>query len=109
MAAHLGYSAIPAVAGPIDIEWSIDAVADLDRFATFLHAQHADLATRVALELIVKADVLRRHPTLGRPLTVRADYRELVLRVLGGAYALQYRYDGRSVLMLRVFHSREAR
>ena len=97
------------MAGPIDIEWSIDAVADLDRVATFLHAQHADLATRVALELIVKADVLRRHPTLGRPLTVRADYRELVLRVLGGAYALQYRYDGRSVLMLRVFHSREAR
>ncbi len=109
MAAHLGHGAIQAVADPIDIEWSLDALADLDRFATFLHTQHIDLARRVALELTVKADVLRQHPTLGRPLMARTDYRELVMRVLGGAYALQYRYDGRSVLMLRVFHSREAR
>jgi plasmid stabilization system protein ParE len=52
--------------------------------------------------------VLRRHPQLGRPLGHRHEYREIVLTVLG-TYALHYRYDGSSVLMLRVFHGRERR
>ena len=53
--------------------------------------------------------MLRRHPQLGRPFSHRHEYREIVLTVLGGTYALQYRYDGSSVLMLRVFHGRERR
>ena len=97
------------MAGTVDIEWSLDALADLDRFATFLHEQFPDLAARVAHELIIRADVLRRHPKLGRPIAARGEYRELLLQVLGGTYVLQYRYDGHTVLMLRVFHSREAR
>lgn len=97
------------MAEPVDIEWSLDALADLDRFATFLHDQHSDIARRVAHELITRAEVLRRHPKLGRSFATRGEYRELVLQVLGGAYVLQYRYDGGAVLMLRVFHSRETR
>lgn len=97
------------MAGSVDVEWSLDALADLDRFATFLHDQHPALARRVARELIGRAEILRRHPKLGRPFTTRGEYRELVLQVLGGAYVLQYRYDGYAVLMLRVFHSRETR
>jgi hypothetical protein len=27
------------VAGPLDLDWSEDALADLDRFAAFLHNQ----------------------------------------------------------------------
>jgi hypothetical protein len=60
------------VAEPVEIEWSLDALSDLDRFAAFLHDGFPDLAARIA-------------------------------------NALQYRYDGHSVLMLRVLHSREAR
>ena len=97
------------MAGPVDIEWSLDALADLERFATFLHEQFPDLAARVAHELIARADILRRHPKLGRPIATREEYREVVLQVLGGAYVLQYRYDGHAILMLRVFHSRETR
>jgi plasmid stabilization system protein ParE len=97
------------VAGPVEIEWSIDALADLDRFAAFLHERFPDLVTHVGSELIARADVLRRHPKLGRAVAGREEYREIVLQVLGGTYALQYRYDGRTILMLRVFHGREAR
>ncbi|MBL8136752.1 MAG: type II toxin-antitoxin system RelE/ParE family toxin [Acidobacteria bacterium] len=97
------------MAGPVDVEWSVDALADVDRFAVFLHNEFPDLASRVAGELIARTDVLRRHPQLGRPLGNRREYREIVLTVLGGTYALQYRYDGSSVLMLRVFHGRERR
>lgn len=97
------------MAGPVDLEWSLEALSDLDRFAAFLQEHFPELAARVAHELIARADVLRRHPKLGRRLTPRADYREVVLQVLGGCYPLQYRYDGHTILMLRVLHSREAR
>ena len=97
------------MAGSVELEWSVDALSDLDRFATFLHNQFPELSARVAGELIARTDVLRRHPHLGRPLGSRHEYREIVLTVLGGTYARQYRYDGSSVLMLRVFHGRERR
>ena len=109
MAPDVGHGWLSTVAGPVEVEWSVDALADLDRFATFLHNQFPELAARVAGELISRTDVLGRHPQLGRPLGNRHEYREIVLTVLGGTYALQYRYDGSSVLMLRVFHGRERR
>jgi plasmid stabilization system protein ParE len=91
------------VAGPVEIEWSLDALADLDRFAAFLHGPFPELAARVARALIARADVLRRHPKVGQPIGNREEYREVLLQVLGGTYALPYRYDGSAVLMLRAF------
>lgn len=76
------------MAGPVEIEWSFDALADLDRFAAFLHERFPDLAARVANELVERTDVLRGHPRLGRAIAGREEYRELLLQVLGGTYAL---------------------
>jgi hypothetical protein len=59
VAAYLGYASLPKVAGPVELEWSIEALADLDRFATFLHEQFSDLADQVGSELITRAEVLR--------------------------------------------------
>lgn len=109
MAADVGHARVQTVVGPVAIEWSIDALADLDRFAVFLDEQFPDLAARVASELIARADILRRHPRLGRPIAKREEYREVVLQALGGTYVLQYRYEGNAILMLRAFHGREAR
>jgi plasmid stabilization system protein ParE len=97
------------VASSVDLEWSDDALADLDRFAAFLHDESSDLAAIVAAEIIARAQVLSRHPKLGRPLSTREEYRQIVLDVLGAAYVFQYRYDGNRLVMLRVFHGRESR
>lgn len=105
----MGHGAIPPVAGSINLEWSDDALADLNRFAEFLHEQSPQLAAIVADEIIARAQMLSRHPKLGRPIATREEYRQLVLQVLGGAYVFQYRYDGNRVVILRVFHGREAR
>ena len=109
MAAHVGHAAIPSVAGSVDVDWSDDALADLDRFAAFLQDQSAEVAAVVADEIIARAQLLSRHPKLGRPISTREEYRQIVMQVLGGAYVFQYRYDGNRVVMLRVFHGREAR
>jgi hypothetical protein len=56
VAPDVGYTPVPTVAGPVDPEWSLDAPADLDRFATCLHEQFPELAARVAKSLGRAAD-----------------------------------------------------
>ena len=91
------------------LEWSDEALADLDRFVEFLDREHPSLAGIVASEIISKTQVLMAHPRLGRPIAGREEYRQIVLEVLRAKYVFQYRLDGERLVMLRVFHAREAR
>jgi len=91
------------------IEWSEDALADLDRFAAFLHKSHSSLAPFVAREIIEKTRLLERHPKAGRRIGGSEEYRQIVLQVLNAPYVFQYRFDGSRVVILRVFHGREMR
>ena len=91
------------------VEWSDEALADLERFVEFLDQKYPSLATTVANEIISKVQMLTEHPRLGRPIRGREEYRQIVLQVLHAAYVFQYRIDGERLVMLRVFHGREAR
>jgi plasmid stabilization system protein ParE len=91
------------------LEWSAAALADLDRFAAFLQERHPALAAIVAREILANAQALEQQPNLGYPLGARAPYRQIVLRVLRAKYVFRYRIDGDRIVMLRVFHGREAR
>jgi plasmid stabilization system protein ParE len=93
----------------VTLEWSAAALADLDRFAAFLHERHPDLAKIVAVEIRDRARVLAEHPLIGRPIEGRPEFRELVLDVLNARYVFRYATDGVRLVMLRVFHSRELR
>jgi plasmid stabilization system protein ParE len=91
------------------IEWSMAALADLDRFAEFLQDRHPALSAIVAREIIAKTEILVDHPQLGRAIVGRGEYRQAVLRVLNAAYVFQYRVLDDRIMMLRVFHGREHR
>jgi toxin ParE1/3/4 len=91
------------------LEWSELALADLDRFAEFLHKKFPHLAARVATAIIEESRILIDHPRLGRSIGGRDEYRQLSLRVLKGVYVFQYRIEGERIVMLRVFHGRESR
>jgi len=97
------------MASPLTVEWSTDALRDLDRFALFLRQHHPSLATIVAREIALKTQVLSDIPLLGRPIAGREEYRQVVLQVLNAAYVFQNRYDGKRLVMLRVFHGKEKR
>jgi addiction module RelE/StbE family toxin len=91
------------------VDWSDEALADLERFAEFLHREHPSLAAKVAAEIISKVQALAVHPQLGRPIAGRQEYRQLTLQVLHATYIFQYRVDGERLVMLRVYHGRESR
>jgi plasmid stabilization system protein ParE len=93
----------------VKLEWSAMALADLDRFSTFLHDRDPRLAKTVAREIIQKAQILQEHPELGRSIEGSKEYREVVLQVLNALYIFQYACDSERIVMLRVFHGREAR
>ena len=91
------------------VEWSADALADLDRFAEFLHQHYPQFAKSIAIELIDKINILRERPFLGRPLAGRPEYRQIILQALNAAYVVQYRIDAERLVILRVYHGREVR
>jgi plasmid stabilization system protein ParE len=93
----------------LKLEWSVTALAGLDRFAEFLESRHPRFAGIVAAQILAKAAIIQQHPELGRLIEGRGDYREVLLHVLNATYALRYGYDGARLVVLRVFHSREAR
>ena len=97
------------MAEPIDLEWSQDALDDLERFSAFLQQHYPDLAQTVAREIVAKAQILSAFPRLGRPIAGRMEYRQLVLQVLNASYVFQYRFDGKRLVMLRIWHGREQR
>jgi plasmid stabilization system protein ParE len=105
----VGHDGVPELAQTMNLEWSDEALADLDRFAEFLNRNYPSLAAVVASEIVDKVQVLSVHPQLGRPIAGREEYRQIVLQVLGAAYVFQYRFDGNRLVMLRVFHARETR
>jgi len=91
------------------LEWSMAALADLDRFAAFLQERHPALAGIVAREILAKAQILERHPELGFSVGQHRRYRQVVLEVLRAKYVFRYRISGDRIVMMRVWHGRELR
>jgi plasmid stabilization system protein ParE len=58
------------------VEWSDEALADLERFVEFLDQKYPSLATTVANEIISKVQMLTEHPRLGRPIRGRVLRRQ---------------------------------
>jgi plasmid stabilization system protein ParE len=93
----------------VKLEWSAAALADLDRFAAFLHDRHPQLAAIVAREILAKAKLLESSPEIGTPIGSSAVYRQVVLQILRARYVFRYRIAEDRVVMLRVLHGRERR
>src|SRR5262249_42957028 len=83
------------------LEWSVDALADLDRFAEFLHKRDPSLAGRIAAEIIERAQILANQPLVGRGFGDSEEYRQFVLQVANAAYIFHYRIEGERLVMLR--------
>ena len=86
------------------------AAADLLRLHAFLAELSPDAAQRAVAAIICAVDSLDLFPDRGRPSAV-AGMRELIVPFGRAAYVVRFAHDsGRGdVVILRVWHSREAR
>ena len=89
---------------------SREAAADLNRLRMFLADKNPDAAQRAATSLIHAIQSLDTFPDRGRPTSIEG-VRELIVPFGSSAYVLRYAHlaDTDEVVVLRIFHGREAR
>ena len=90
------------------VRWLPAALDDIKRLYDFLLDKDST-AGRAARAIRAGADRLLDSPEIGRPLADGTGRRELVIPFGAGAYVLRYRIHDDTVVVIRVWHGREAR
>jgi plasmid stabilization system protein ParE len=88
--------------------WSPAARDDLVRLRQFIEPHNSEAAKRAAGTLKQAASLLPAHPGAGRRLEGRQD-RELFAPFGKRGYIMRYRLDGKTIIILRVWHSLEGK
>jgi len=91
------------------ILWLPEALLDLERLYDFLVEREPAAAERAIRVIEDGADRLGEWPERGRAMDDNTGRRELVVPFGAGAYVLRYRLHQDTVVILRVWHSREER
>ena len=89
--------------------WLPEAKEDIARLHKFLKNKSPDAASRIVDLLLTGANQLLNFPEIGKPLGDELKRRELYLAFGAGAYVLRYVLTEKSIVVIRVWHSREAR
>jgi plasmid stabilization system protein ParE len=89
------------------LQWTDKAYADLTRLYAFLAPLNPAAAARTAQSLSAAPEGLLANPRIGKRLG-EFDPRE-VRRILVGSYELRYEVLETSVVVLRLWHTREER
>lgn len=91
----------------MQLQWTTKAQHDLLRLYEFLAKVNQPAAARAVQSLTVSPSSLLSNPALGKRLA-KFDPRE-VRRILVGQYELHYEVTNSSVIVLRIWHTREDR
>lgn len=89
------------------IKWTSKASADLVRLHAFLEPVAPDAAARIVRELARAPNRLLDYPRIGERLEAY-EPRE-VRRIIVGRYEMRYEIAAGTILILRLWHSREER
>jgi plasmid stabilization system protein ParE len=92
-----------------EIKWLPEAIADIERLHAFLHEKSPGAASRAAKAILEGANFLKSTPGAGRLMPDESGRKELILPFGSGAYVLRYMLEEDSVVIIRVWHSREHR
>ena len=89
--------------------WLPEAGDDIDRLFEFLLEKNPGAARRAVLTIVEGANRLLAHPQSGSRMDDDTERRDLFLPFGAGAYVLRYRVHYETVVVIRVWHSREDR
>ena len=93
----------------MELIWLPESRDDIQRLHQFLAEVNPEAAKRAIRVIQEGTRRLIRTPELGRPMEDDSDRRELFLPFGGNAYVLRYRLDKNLIVIIRVWHGREAR
>lgn len=86
------------------IDWTSEALADLDRLEDFLFEKSPPAASRALLSITKAVDQLATFPSRGRPA---GTFRELVVGYSSGGYIIRYFVAADLVSIIGVRSQRE--
>ena len=89
--------------------WLPEAQADIQRLYNFLRERDPRAAERAIRAIQLGAQRLLEFPHLGRRMDEETERREVSVPFGAGAYVLRYRMHAETIVVLRVWHSREER
>jgi len=92
-----------------ELLWLPEAIEDIARLHEFLKNKSPKATSRMVDLLLTGADQLLDFPEIGKPLGDELKRRELYLAFGAGAYVLRYVLSEKSIVVIRVWHSREER
>ena len=91
------------------IVWLPEALADIERLYGFLKEKSPAAAKRAAQVILQGACILEETPEAGRPMQDDTGRREFFVAFGIGAYVLRYKRNRNTVVVIRVWHSKEQR
>ncbi len=91
------------------LKWSQPALLGVARLHDFLAPKSQDAAKRAVKAIRQGIKALSKHPEIGRPIEeLPPEFREWVIEFGSGAYVALYHFDGREIVILAMWHGREA-
>lgn len=87
-----------------EVEWSPEAMEDLDSIAEYIARDSEFYARAVVTEILASARNIREYPMIGRivPEIVNDHIRERLVH----SYRLVYRFESRRILVIAVIHGK---
>jgi plasmid stabilization system protein ParE len=92
-----------------ELIWEPGALDDLIRLREFIAPHRPKAAANAARCIIQAANRLLDYPHLGHPMGNIPEFNELIIPFGRNGYILRYRTEGKKVVILRVWHTREDR
>jgi plasmid stabilization system protein ParE len=88
--------------------WSPPALQDAARLHAFLQSKNREAASRAVRSIRESVRILLSHPEIGRPVDdMEPEFRDWLIEFGDGGYVARYHFDGRTVVVLAVRHTKE--
>ena len=94
---------------PREVIWLPDAVTDLMRLRRFIRDKNPSAANRAANKIKEGVVILMTNPESGRPVDGLSAFREILIPFGAGNYILRYKEENLTIVVVRVWHSKEER
>ncbi|GAA6171542.1 hypothetical protein NBRC116592_12120 [Colwellia sp. KU-HH00111] len=92
-----------------EVVWLPDAITDLMLLRKFIQDKNPSAAKRAAGKIREGAITLMSNPESGRPVEGLSSFREILIPFGAGNYVLRYREDNVTIVVVRVWHSKDER